>query len=240
MSRKKSAVQLEAARCTARSKATGTQCRRWAVSGYRVCVVHGAGAPARRRTLPPDGRLRQDPRTAPLVHGLYSSRLHRELGDVVAEFYADKAALFDLETMTARLWALLLRCDEVDGALTGVDLDDPDSVRSVLATIEATRRVLRELMKAAVLHHRLTHRPSGLSEQDVVGMFATVLLWTREIAEDESVPRSQIADALVRRVERTGRGEVDALPAYLLPDGGASSAGGRRGRPRLAGVGSAG
>ena len=39
--------------CKAKAKSTGNQCRRWAVDGFEVCQVHGAGSPKQGR---PGGR----------------------------------------------------------------------------------------------------------------------------------------------------------------------------------------
>jgi len=54
--------------CTAKAKSTGKRCRRYAVTGYTVCQVHGAGSPKQGR---PGGR--------PIVHGRYSKRLPQKL-----------------------------------------------------------------------------------------------------------------------------------------------------------------
>jgi hypothetical protein len=40
---------MELRRCTAKSKRSGQQCRRWAALGATVCVVHGGGSPQARR-----------------------------------------------------------------------------------------------------------------------------------------------------------------------------------------------
>ncbi len=211
LSRKKTPVELDDARCTATSKASGQRCRRWAVSGYAVCPMHGAGAPARRRFPGPDGRPRRDPRISRLRHGLYSSRLPAELGRVVAEFYEDKAALFSLETVAARLWALLLHCDAVELAVDDDDLRDPDRAGAALQAVDAVRRVLHELINVAKAHARITQRSAGVSIDDVVGIVASILMWTHEIAADERVPRGEIARRLADRVERAGGAKVPVL-----------------------------
>jgi hypothetical protein len=188
VSRPKTPAELDNARCTATSKASGQQCRRWAVSGYSVCPMHGAGAPARRRFPGPDGRPRRDPRVARLRHGLYSSRLPAELGRIVTEFYEDKTALFSLETVAARLWALLLHCDAVELATGDGDLSDPDRVGAALRAIDAVRRVLHDLIGAAKVHAQINRRSADISIEEVVGIVASILTWAHEIAADEQVP----------------------------------------------------
>jgi hypothetical protein len=202
MTRPKTPSELDAARCAARSKHTGDRCRRWAVSGCTVCVVHGAGAPVRRARFLPGTPPKQDPRTARLRHGLYSRRLPDDMGRVVAEFLADEAALFDLRPMVARLWTLLVRCDEVEeSAVAGADLRDPEQAAAVLRAVEGVRSVLRELVHAAKIHAQLAHRPSGIDEAQVIAMVVTVVRWADEIARDERVPRDQLGRQLQRRIE---------------------------------------
>lgn len=210
MSRKKSATELDAARCSARSKATGEQCRRWAVTGCKVCPMHGAGAPSRRRFPGPDGRPRQDPRVSRLRHGLYSSRLPKEMRRMVEEFAADEAALFDLNVVQARLWVLLTRCDEVEAGLADVDVRDADGAAAVLRALDATRRVLHELATGVLVHEKIKQRSAGVTLEEVIGVVTTILLWARELAADERVPRDQIARRLSDRVDRVGqRGTLD-------------------------------
>ena len=168
MSHKKSESELDAARCSARSKETGERCRRWAVAGCRVCTVHGAGVPKRRQFLGgPDGRERKDPRAARLKHGLYSKRLPPEVARVVAEFQGDQEALFDLKAVAARLWTMLVRCDEVEVSLADGDLRDPKVAADVVMAIDAVTKVCRELGKVIVAQTKLSRRNSGLTERDL-------------------------------------------------------------------------
>jgi hypothetical protein len=207
VSRKKSESELDAARCSARSKATGERCRRWAVAGCRVCTVHGAGAPKRRRPFGgPDGRERKDPRAARLKHGLYSKRLPREVGRVVAEFQGDQEALFDLKAVAARLWTLLMRCDEVEVSLADGDLRDPKVADGALKAIDAVAKVCAELAKVSVAHTKLSRRNSGLTERDLVAIVCRVLFKVREVADDDRIPRDKIADTLVAWVEASAEG----------------------------------
>jgi hypothetical protein len=201
VSRKKSESELDAARCSARCKATGERCRRWAVADARVCTVHGAGAPKRRRAFGgPDGRERQDPRAARLKHGLYSKRLPREVGRVVAEFQGDQEALFDLKAVAARLWTLLMRCDEVEASLADGDLRDPKVAADVVMAIDAVTKVCGELGKVIVAHTKLSRRNSGLTERDLVAIVCRILFKVRDVAADERVPRDKIADTLAEWV----------------------------------------
>jgi hypothetical protein len=202
MTRPNAPSELDAAWCAARSKRMGDRCRRWAVTGCPVCVVHGAGAPVRRARSLPGAPPKQDPRTARLRYGLYSRRLPGEMGRVVAEFLTDEAALFDLRPMATRLWALLVRCDEVEeSAAAGANLRDPEQAAAVLRAVEGVRRVLRDLLHVASIHAKVTHRPSGIDEAQVIAMVVTVVRWADEIARDESVPRDKLGRQLRRRIE---------------------------------------
>lgn len=62
------AVNALKQQCTAKSKASGQRCKRWAVTGYRVCQVHGAGSPHKGR---PGGR--------PVTNGRWSKQLPTRL-----------------------------------------------------------------------------------------------------------------------------------------------------------------
>lgn len=77
--------------CTAKAKRTGERCKRWAVTGYTVCQVHGAGSPFKGR---PGGR--------PPIHGRYSKHLPRRLAGRYKE------ALEDQELLSLRSEAALI------------------------------------------------------------------------------------------------------------------------------------
>ena len=98
--------------CKATAKATGQRCRRWAVDGFSVCVVHGAGTRKRQSVAPRDGRLRKDPTTAGFVHGLYATRLPRNLRAATQAYEAAGPELYRLDAVAALLWVLLEQCDE--------------------------------------------------------------------------------------------------------------------------------
>lgn len=90
------------AQCTAKSKRTGQQCRRRAVTGYKVCQVHGAGSPKKGR---PGGR--------PITTGRHSDKLPERLreryfaalGDSQLTELRDEIALTDarLEDVIGRV-----------------------------------------------------------------------------------------------------------------------------------------
>lgn len=97
-----------------RIKKDGTQCCRWAVMGYDVCQVHGAGSPFKGR---PGGVHRKDLVPGPngvLVSGKYSKllplrilyRYEQALNDTERLALNDEIALVD-----ARLGDLLSRVD---------------------------------------------------------------------------------------------------------------------------------
>jgi hypothetical protein len=60
-------------KCTAKCKATGNRCERWAVDGYNVCYVHGAGGKKK-----PGGR--------PVKTGMHSKVLRKKLSAKVEEY----------------------------------------------------------------------------------------------------------------------------------------------------------
>jgi len=131
---------------------------------------------------------------------------------MVEEFAADEAALFDLNVVQARLWVLLTRCDEVELALADVDVRDADGAAAVIRALDATRRVLHELTTGVMVHERMKQRSAGVTLAEVVGVVTSILLWARELAADERVPRDQIARRLADRVDRVGqRRTLDAV-----------------------------
>lgn len=203
MTQRKTQDELQAARCAATSKATGSRCRRWAVGGARVCVVHGAGAPVRRHKPGPDGRTRIDPRNARLVTGLYSKRVPRELAAAVRDFRGSAANLYDLDMVAARLWALLERCDQVEHEATkGADLRDPQEAAVAIAAMEAVRRTLHEIGNLCLARARLQISGSGTIERaQVAAMLATVLHWADDLGRDERVPRDEIGRRLADRLD---------------------------------------
>lgn len=90
--------------CTATSKASGQQCRRSAVTGYRVCQVHGAGSPYKGR--PGGGQWTKE--------GRYSKYLPARLAGRYQEAKADTELLAlreEISLVDSRLADLLLRVD---------------------------------------------------------------------------------------------------------------------------------
>lgn len=211
MTQRKTPDELQAARCTATSKATGSRCRRWAVAGARVCVVHGAGAPVRRHKPGPDGRVRVDPRNARLVTGLYSKRVPRELAAAVRDFRGGSAAgLYDLDTVAARLWALLERCDQVEHEVTkGADLRDPQEAAVAIAALEAVRRTLHEIGNLCLARARLQMSARGTIERaEVAAMLAMILHWADDLGRDARVPRDEIGRRLADRLDALAEQET--------------------------------
>lgn len=90
-----------AQRCKSKSKRTGKQCRAFAVAGYAVCRMHGAGSPKKGK---PGGR--------PPGHGLYSAKLARDLAGAINALSQDPALLDGLMDI-ARIRALTERAQEL-------------------------------------------------------------------------------------------------------------------------------
>ena len=116
MPRQTRAAKRRRQRCTATAKSTKERCNRWAVEGYQVCVVHGAGTKKRQVEAPADGRLRQEPATAGIKTGKYATFTKARMKDAAAAMVEEGEHLFHLETMAARLWATLLAADEVEAS----------------------------------------------------------------------------------------------------------------------------
>ncbi len=76
--------QLRRKQCTATSKQSGQRCRRWAVAGYNVCQVHGAGSPLQGR-----------PGGSPVTHNRYSSFFNTDTAKKLDEIRSDQR-LMDL------------------------------------------------------------------------------------------------------------------------------------------------
>jgi hypothetical protein len=94
--------------------------------------------------------------------------------------------------------------------LAEVDVRDADGAAAVLRALDATRRVLHELTTGVFVHEKIKRRSAGVTLEEVVGVVTTILLWARELAADERVPRDQIAGRLADRVDRVGqRGTLD-------------------------------
>jgi hypothetical protein len=71
-------------KCKAKAKSTGKQCNRWAVEGYEVCTVHGAGTKKRVN----DGSRNQP--GAPIKTGRYADKLrHPAIAALLSEFEND-------------------------------------------------------------------------------------------------------------------------------------------------------
>lgn len=87
--------------CTAKVRKTGERCKRWAVTGYAVCQVHGAGSKNK-----PGGR--------PVQHGRYSKYLPTRLVSRYQEAKDDPELLNlrdEIGVLDSRLSELLTRVD---------------------------------------------------------------------------------------------------------------------------------
>lgn len=90
--------------CRAKSKRSGQQCKKKAVTGYRVCGTHGAGYPVRvqRGQRKPPGR--------PVVTGDFSDpdrTRYGRLAELLEEAKADPAGLRTAESELALVKAVL-------------------------------------------------------------------------------------------------------------------------------------
>ena len=65
-------------RCKAKCKRTGKPCRNYAVTGHKVCRMHGAGSPSKGKA---GGR--------PTVHGMYSSGGSMAVEDITEQLLTD-------------------------------------------------------------------------------------------------------------------------------------------------------
>jgi hypothetical protein len=183
-------------RCTATAKGTGERCRRWAVSGFNVCVVHGVGTRKRRKKAPRDGRLRKDPTTARFVHGLYASRVPRTINAAAAAYEAAGEELYRLDAVAARLWVLLEQCDRMAEAARRDAKGNatPSSVAALLAV----ERVLNQIQRVIALRHRLDpSQREMITQGDLLGVLRIVSASVEELALDESVPREDFRARLV-------------------------------------------
>ena len=194
--------------CSAKSKRTGKPCRNYAVKGHSVCRMHGAGSPSRVKA-----GTRKDPRTAALKHGLYATKTVEALGGVVAEFEDDLEQLYRLDTMQARLWALLLRLDaaeqsvDLDSLIPGEGVEEDfrsqDAAKDYLSRVAGIEKILSQLMAGVRTKQRIEEKSDGaVSRQQVVAMLVMIASWVHEIATDESIPRAEISSVLVGKYEQ--------------------------------------
>ena len=107
-------VNPEKKRCHAKSKHSGKQCSSWAVHGYTVCRMHGAGGATpeaeakERRTLIPGGPPGTPPPPRPPLghqrarkHGAYSARLLPDEQEVYEQVKAQFEAELGTENLSA-------------------------------------------------------------------------------------------------------------------------------------------
>lgn len=102
------------AQCTATVRKTGERCRRRAVTGYRVCQVHGAGSPKKGR---PGGR--------PIETGIHSSKLPERMREKYLEAIGDPELLnlrSSIALVDARLEDLLGRVDSGESGAAWVNV----------------------------------------------------------------------------------------------------------------------
>jgi hypothetical protein len=132
----------QAARCQARSKRSGEQCKRPARTGYRVCHVHGAGSVKREQ----EGTAQRPGR--PLESGIYGVRQHGNVQEMLEQALRSEVDLdnTDREMVLSRVIvanALALQPDvnklkeALERALQGGGFTDPE------AMMDAARMVMR-------------------------------------------------------------------------------------------------
>lgn len=137
------------ARCQAKNRAGG-QCSRPARRGVRVCSMHGAGTRKREH----EG-TRQNPRTAPITHGLTAQPdtleewggLEGSYKERVESYRRDKAALRNLDELLARVWAVAdimgEKRPEASWSLEGGESAPPllDVLKILAASLEKVARI---------------------------------------------------------------------------------------------------
>lgn len=222
-------------KCTAKAKGTGARCRRWAVDGYDVCMVHGAGTSVRQTRPGPDGRVRKDPGTAAIKTGIYASRTETRFAEAMLEFRANRAELFDIEMMAARLWTALMTIDKVEGTFDLSQLlDDPpaegvppgialcscgnlyrksDIAKDIINRVYAVRSIIHELLEATRVRNRLDERTgTNVSEAQLVAILVMIVQRVTEMAMDPSVERDEIPRLLVQWIDTTAKAAAGGTP----------------------------
>lgn len=199
-------------RCTATAKGTGQRCRRWAVTGSTVCIMHGAGTRRRQSKAPRDGRLRKEPTSARLVHGLYATRLPRTVRAAAQAYEAAGEELYRLDAVAARLWVLLEQCDR----MAEVARRDAAgrATPAAIAALGAVERVLTRLQGVIGLRDRLVHnRREMVTRGELLAVLRLVSVVVEELAMNESIPREEFRFRLVQRVTQCfGIGEPGDVP----------------------------
>mgnify|MGYP001176331834 FL=1 len=200
-------------RCTAKSKRSGVQCRNFAVQGHHVCRMHGAGNPSRIK----DG-TRKDPRTANLKHGLYARSTVKRLGELVGEFERDQEQLYSVDTMMARLWAMLTRMDEIEQSFDIADFVDAihsgddaelfkkqEQAKDFITRLSGIRTLISEMFQGVRTKQRLEEKQGdAVSRGQLVAMLMVVHGWVLNLCSDESVRREDIPNLLLSRFEQAG------------------------------------
>lgn len=152
-----SAVNDPSRRCTATSKSTGEQCKRWAYPGAKVCVNHGGAAPAvkaaaDRRIL--TRKLEEDASAVLAHHGV----------DVISD------PLEELGKLAAETRAMANALGQRVNALNDIETWDDKSAPHARVALEAYERSLDRTHRLldSLVKHGYTERQVKLQEDQAM------------------------------------------------------------------------
>ena len=181
----------------------GQRCGKWARDGFTVCASHGAGT--RKRV---EEGSRKDPATAALKHGLYANRSGDRLKAGVADYLEHADELYRIDVIAARLWALLEQADALADSINADRIAQVESdellteVNAAVSRLNNVRAVLSELLRTILAHEKI--RLGGVeavTRAQIVGYLLTFAGWVHGLANDEAVPRTEIASRLLGRMQ---------------------------------------
>jgi hypothetical protein len=196
-------------RCTARSKKTGERCQNPAVTGYTVCLHHGAN-PKNRGGRPkgckkPEGSGGPAPKgnTNSIRHGAYSSRLPPEERPIYEELLTQYLQDVPNPSVTDRRALERLAILETKWQVAVTTAAPPDA-------LDILHRLLHRELKALQVtrESKDTARTSGTTPAEVV---ASLLLKIRERQGllPPPVASAQVIDAEAVDVTDAGDPEED-------------------------------
>jgi hypothetical protein len=213
-------------RCKAKSKQTGLQCKRWAVEGYEVCPVHGAGTKKRVK----DG-TRQPP-GAPLKTGRYADKMrHKAIADLIAEFEQDgdpmnlfselaaaRAIFTDFVNRYEEFTAALLAWHQSWSAqmdLTSVDVVNLSLVFDIAKESGASFQLVNDVSIALDKLKLVSDAPKPRQVLDISDSYR-ILAETTKIAE--RIKKIEFLEAVGKRDLHRIMGQMAAVVAKHVPN----------------------
>jgi len=170
-------------KCKAKSKSTGDRCDRWAVEGFEVCQVHGAGT-------------KKNPGGRPPKTGLHSKVLRQKLAEKVDEYIEDPNLCnirVNIALKRALLDELLSKRKKKDKKLN-------------IATINNASQLLNSISQDIERLDKIEH---GSKHTITIGVLQQTISVIVHVI-DKNVPEQKVKNRIFRELSEFGLGS--ALP----------------------------